>query len=374
MMFRPTWAVVDSGTIADNAAELARACGTAELCAVVKADGYGHGAVRVARAALEGGATWLAVALVEEAIELRDAGIVAPILLLSQPPPGSMEAALRADVSLCIDSAEGVDAVAAHAKNDLRAKVHLKVNTGMNRVGCAPDDVVNLARGLVSRPGVLLEGVWTHLSVADEPDNPETRSQLDRFHRAVGALEAEGIQPGIRHVSNSAGLLFHSEARLDMVRCGIALYGVAPAPGLAVPTSPAMSLVSAVSHLNRLSAGDAVSYGRRWTAAAPTTIATVPIGYADGIRRDAHRRGAQVLIGGHARSIVGTVTMDQLMVDVGDDVVSVGDQVVLIGSQGTERITADDWAVWLDTIGYEVVCDVGRRVPRVDGPVDGRAR
>ncbi len=361
---RPTRAVVDDAAISDNVAALVSLAAPARLSAVVKADGYGHGAVRAARAALAGGADFLAVALVEEALELRRAGLDAPILVLSQPPTGAVAAAVRSDVSVCIDTEAGAAAVAAAASVERPARVHVKVNTGMNRVGAHPDLAVDLAEGLSRLPDVHLEGVWTHFSVADQPDDPETGCQIERFDAVLARLETRGVRPEIVHASNSAGLLCHPRARYDMVRCGITIYGIPPAPTIDAPVRAAMTLVSAVSHVAALNPRDTVSYGRRWTASAPTTVVTVPIGYADGIRRDSGLAGAMVLIGGRRRPIVGTVTMDQLMVDVGDDPVEVGDEVVLIGRQGHEEITASDWAEHLGTIGYEVVCAIGRRVPR----------
>lgn len=376
---RPTRAVIDLEAVARNVAHLVERAAPARLCVVVKADGYGHGAVPVARAALGAGAGWLAVALVEEALELRAAGIGAPILLLSPAPASGIVAALEADVDLTVDGRDAVAAVAAAVAGTTGptrlARVHLKIDTGMHRMGAAPDEAVGVARHVVAAPGVTLAGTWTHLARADEPDVPTTAVQQSRFEEAVAAMRAAGIDPGLLHVANSAGALAHPATRFDMVRCGLASWGIAPGPAMVDDgaLTPALSLVSAVSARRRVRAGEGVSYGHHWVADRDTTVVTVPIGYADGVRRDAGFRGVEVLVGGCRRPIVGAVTMDQLMVDVCDDDVGVGDEVVLIGRQGGVEVTATEWAARLDTIPYEVVCAIGRRVPRIHlgGPTAG---
>jgi alanine racemase len=219
----------------------------------------------------------------------------------------------------------------------------------------------------VTAAGLVLGGVWTHCAVADDPSDPFTGLQLARFAGALDALGAHGIDPGIRHAANSAAALVHPSARYDLVRVGIALYGVPPSAALdgTVPLRPALRLRSEVSAVRRIDAGDGVSYGLRWRAAVPTTIATVPVGYADGIRRDLGLRGGVVLHRGCRRPVVGVVTMDQLLFDVGDDPVAVGDEVVLLGRQGVEERSASEVAAELDTIPYEVLTSLGPRIPRV---------
>jgi alanine racemase len=236
----------------------------------------------------------------------------------------------------------------------------------MHRVGAAPGDAVALARAIGAAPGLSLEGVWTHCAIADEPDDPFTDRQLDRFESTLVDLATAGIEPPLRHTANSAAAIAYPRARFDLVRCGIALYGVHPSAqvGHQLDLRPALRLVAHVSHLQRLPPDETVSYGRRYRTERETTIATVAIGYADGVPRRLSAVGGEVLLRGARRPIAGTVTMDQLMVDCGDDVVEVGDEVVLLGSQGPYRITAEDWADKLDTIGYEVVCGIGPRVPR----------
>ena len=340
----------------------------AQLCAVVKAGGYGHGAVPVARAALDAGAAWLAVALVDEGVELRAEGIDAPVLVLSEPRPAEMPRLVEHDLTATVYSPVGVAALADAARTaGTIAGVHLKVNTGMNRVGAQPDDVLSLARAVAADPALRLDALWTHCAVADEPENPFTAEQLRRFRAVVADLDAAGVRPPMLHAANSAAGLVAPDSRLDLVRAGIAVYGIDPAPALAgvVELRPALSLHAHVTHVKRVGAGERVSYGLRHEFERDTTVATVPLGYADGVPRRLSAVGGEVLIGGRRCPIVGVVTMDQLMVDCGDDPVAVGDEVVLIGMQGDEAITANDWGRRLDTIGYEVVCGIGARVPRV---------
>lgn len=364
---RPTWADIDLNAVAHNVRALRDHSAGASVCAVVKADGYGHGAVPVGRAAIEAGAEWLAVALVEEGRLLRDAGLRCPILLLSEPRPLEMVEVVAYDLTPTVYSGEGLAAAAAAAnQRAITLDVQVKIDTGMGRVGIAPDEAVALARAIDDKPSLRLSGLWTHCAVADAPDDPFTSEQLDRFDAAVAAVKDAGIDVPMVHAANSAVALAHPRGRYDMVRCGIAVYGIAPSPALAdeLDLRPALTLRSQVSYVKRVAAGERISYGRTWAAPRETTIATVPIGYADGIRRRAGAVGAEVVVAGRRHPIVGTVTMDQLMVDCGDHEVRSGDEVVLIGSDGAATVGADEWAGWLDTIGYEVVCDIESRVPR----------
>ncbi len=362
---------VDLDAIAANAATMLDRAAGAQLCAVVKAGGYGHGSTDVAYAALEGGATWLAVALVEEGHALRDAGIDVPILVLSEPPPDVMAEAFDAQLTPTIYTIQGVDAAGAAAVGrgaGGRWQVHLKVDTGMHRVGAHPADALDIAARIVASPSLHLGGTFTHLATADEPSRPETAAQIELFERTLDELRGAGMDPGLRHAANSAGALVHPSARLDMVRVGIALYGIEPAPGLAsgVELQPAMSLHAEVTMVKHLAAGDGVSYGLRHVFDRPSTVAVVPLGYADGIPRRLGAAGGEVLIGGVRRPVRGVVTMDQTIVEVTDGPeVSPGDQVVLLGSQGDEQVTAQEWAERLDTIPYEVVCGFSVRLPRV---------
>jgi alanine racemase len=366
---RPVWAEVDLGAISHNAAALAALAAPARLCAVVKAWAYGHGPAPVARAALEGGASWLAVALVEEGAGLREAGIAAPVLLLSEPPHGAMPDVVALGLTPTVYTHAGVEAaakaVAAADRGPLG--VHVKVDTGMHRVGAAPADAVEMALAVRERPELRLEGLWTHFAVADEPANPFTAEQTDRFDGVVGRLAAHDLRPPLLHLCNSAGTIAHPTARHDLVRCGIALYGVAPAPALEglVDLRSALSLRARVSYVKRVAAGEGISYGLRHHFTRPTVVATVPIGYADGVPWRLGALGGEVLVRGRRRPIAGSVTMDQITLDCGDDDdVSPGDEVVLLGRQGDESVGAWEWAARLGTIAYEVLCGIGPRVPK----------
>lgn len=377
---RPTEAVVDLGAVSRNVERLVAHAAPAAVCAVTKADAYGHGAVAVSRAALDAGATSIAVALVEEGMELRRNGVTAPILLLSEPRPNEMFEVVSARLTPTVYTADGIAALVAAAgfeAGDEPLDVHLNIDTGMNRVGLRPRIsfenaadalyAAEVVRAIAAKPGLRLAGVWTHFAVADEPDRSETDVQLARFNRALEVIGSELPDGVIRHASNSAGLLGRPDARFDMVRVGIAMYGISPSSALtdAVDLEPAMSLQTEVGLVKPVRAGESVSYGLRHTFATDTVIATIPIGYADGLRRDAYACGIHVLIGGERCPIVGTVTMDQAMVDLGaGSAVKAGDPVVLIGSQGDQAISAADNAALMETIPYEIVCDIGRRVRR----------
>jgi alanine racemase len=376
---RPAWAEIDLSAVTHNTRVLAGLAAPAELCAVVKAHGYGHGGPAVARAALAGGAGRLAVALVDEGVELREHGITGPVLLLSECGPDAVEAAIEYGLTPTLYSSEAIAAFAAGARAaGRRASVHLKVDTGMHRVGAAPEDLVALAREIVRQPSLELEGVWTHLPVADgleEEDRSYTEGQLDRFDRLMAELAAVGIEAPLVHAANTAASIAFPRSRHGMVRCGIGLYGYLP--GAAVQRSfaeqaagevmrPAMALKARVVAVRELEAGERPSYGRLRPLPARAFVATVPIGYADGVPRALFDAGYEVLIGGVRRPLAGMVTMDQIVIDCGDDdSVHPGDEVVLLGTQGDETITADDWARMLGTISYEVVCGVGPRMPRV---------
>lgn len=362
------WADVSLDAIAANVETLRAVCAPAEVCAVVKAGGYGHGAVPVAAAAVDAGAAWLAVAQVAEATELRRAGIAAPILLLSEPRRGDLDEALAAGVAVTVYTEELIRQLGMAARTGgLPVPVHLKVDTGMHRVGAAPGDILHLAEVVHAEPLLSLDALWTHCAVADEPDDPYTALQLERFEAAVTELESVGIAVPMRHAANSAAAIAHPASRYDLVRCGIAVYGIAPAPALAdrVALEPAVRLATEVSFVKPLAAGERVSYGLRHELARDTDVATLPIGYADGVFRELGLQGQDVLVRGRRRRMIGVVTMDQVLVDLGPDSgVQAGEEVVLLGRQGSERISPDEWAARLGTIAYEVVCALGPRVER----------
>jgi alanine racemase len=364
MTFRPTIAEIDLEAIRRNVEALKTR--DAAFMAVVKADGYGHGDVPVARTALQAGATWLGVALVEEGLRLREAGIRRdPILLLSEFPADAEKEVVAADLTPTVYSPRAAAALASAGRAVGRpVRAHLKIDTGMHRVGVLPEGAVEVARSLRSE-GIEIEGVWTHFARSEEVDVPTTPQQLERFRAALRDLEDAGIRPRYRHAANSGAAIAWPESHLDLVRVGIAMYGISPGPDLAgrVDLRPAMSLRSRVSHVQRLPAGEAISYGHTYRLERESTIATVPVGYADGYLRSLSNRG-RVLIRGRRRPVAGNVTMDQLMVDVGGEPVEVGDEVVLFGRQGDDEIRAEEVAGWAGTIGYEIVCAVSERVPR----------
>ncbi|MFN8026407.1 MAG: alanine racemase [Acidimicrobiia bacterium] len=368
---RSVWSEIDLDAVRANVTTLRTLAAPAEFLAVVKANAYGHGAVPVARAALEAGAGWLGVARVEEGVQLRDAGIDARIMLLSEPAPAAVPDVVAHDITPVVYTEAGIDALAKGVVDSGRTRplpVHLKVDTGMHRVGCTPADAVALARLVAGRDELELTGVCTHLAVADEPDDSYTPEQLDRFEAVLAALDDAGLLPPLVHAANSAGMLVHPRAHHTLVRVGIAMYGLPPAPALHghrdVVLHPVMSLRARVTMVKELPAGARVSYGLRYELDRPSRIATVPAGYADGVPRNLGLQGGEVLIGGQRLPIAGVVTMDQLLVDVGDAPVEAGDEVVLIGRQGSEEITATEWAQHLGTINYEIVTGIGARVPR----------
>ncbi len=365
--FRPAFVEVDLDAIAQNASALAGLVAPAELCAVVKADGYGHGAPAVARAALSAGAGSLAVALVEEGVALREAGITAPILLLSEPTPDGIAEAVARRLTLTLYRPAAVAAAQRAARRvGVRAAVEVKVDTGMHRVGASEDDALAVAGAIAASADLRLTGLWTHFAVADEPDDPFTATQLARLAHTRARLGAAGIAVGRVHAANSAGALAHPASRLDLVRCGLALYGYSPVAGAGPALAPALSLKARVHLVRTLPAGEATSYGRAYRLPRAGAVAVIPLGYHDGVPRALFDGGGEVLIGGRRRPVAGTVTMDQLLVDCGPSGdVAAGDEAVLIGRQKDDAIDAAQWARWLATVPYEVLCGIGPRVPRV---------
>jgi alanine racemase len=369
--FRQVWAEIDLDDLRANVELLAAGAAPAEVLLVVKADGYGHGAAPVARAALQAGAAWLGVALVEEGAALRREGIDAPIMVLSEPPPEAAPVVVDERLTPVVFTTEGIGAIAdAAAKASTGPHpVHLKVDTGMHRVGCAPGDARRLAKEIHTHEALRLEGLMTHLAVADEPANPYTAQQLARFDEVVASVVEAVGEVRLVHAANSAGTLVVPESCHDLVRIGIAAYGIEPAPALrdAAALRAVMALKAKVTFVKDVPAGVGVSYGLHYVTPTATRLATVPIGYADGVPRNLGIVGGEVLVRDRRRRIAGAVTMDQLVVDCGaadGSTVGVGDEVVLLGRQGDEEITATEWAERLGIIAYEVVCGIGPRVPR----------
>ena len=366
---RWAWAEVHTGIIQDNVALIAQRVAPAQVWAVVKANAYGHGAIPVAQAAIAGGATGLCVALVDEGVALRRAGIMVPILLLSEQPIELAELIVGYHLTPTISSTRNAAALAAAANAaDRTIDVHIKVDTGMHRAGVAPRELVMLAKFVDSFESLNIQGVYTHFAVADDPAHEANAAQLAAFEASVADLSKAGINPPIIHAANSAATLSNAKTIFTMVRLGIAMYGLRPGPGVAdlcEGLAPAMAIIARVSAVRWIEAGEAVSYGLRRPVESSTLIATVPIGYADGVPRALGTTDVEVLLNGVRRRFAGTITMDQLMLDCGtDSAVQVGDEVVLIGRQGTDTVTADEWADAIGTIGYEIVCGISPRMFR----------
>lgn len=373
-VYRPTWAEVRLDAIRENAralAEVGKGKGV-ELIGVVKADGYGHGAVASAKAALEGGVKALAVALVEEGIELRRAGIAAPILVMGAYVPGAACAYIEHDLEATVSDVEQLRSLTAGAleRGPRRVKVHLKVDTGMGRLGVLPEEAVALAEEAAGSEAVELRGVYSHLATGDEEEGAYARAQIARFEQVLDRLRARGIEPPVRHLLNTGGLLQHDSGSTNFARVGLGLYGLYPSKHLRrlVKLRPALSWKCRVATVKRVPAGTPVSYGRTYVTAKATSLATIPVGYADGFSRRLSGKVC-VLIRGRRFPVVGRICMDQAVVDVGDAPVAAGDEVTLLGRQGEEEIAAEEWAAALESINYEVVCAISPRVPRlfVDG-------
>jgi alanine racemase len=359
---RPTWVEVDLDAIRHNVRTL-KPSGV-ELMAVVKANAYGHGDVGVARAAVEAGATWLGVALVEEGLALRSAGLTdVPILVLSEFPPGAEREALAASLTPSLYSEGGLARLVA-AAGGASVPVHVKVDTGMHRVGVYPPASAPAYVGRVVGAGLSLEGLWTHLARSEE-DPATTAAQVAAFRAVVDEVRSDGHSPRLLHVANTGATIRHPESHLDLVRAGIGIYGIEPAPGVGgeLGLRPALTWRSAVTLVKRLPEGSRTSYGHHYRLAHDAWVATVPAGYADGYPRLLSSR-ADVLIRGRRCRVAGSVTMDQVVVDCGDLEVEPGDEVVLLGTQGDETVSAEELANHAGTIGYEIVTRIGERVPR----------
>jgi alanine racemase len=381
-MRHPVEAIVDLQAISDNVALLKERAGGAEVMAMVKADGYGHGMVRAAQAALAGGATSLGVATVSEALALRAAGMAAQVpVLVGVTGPGEPYAqAIAADVDLTAGSVRRIEEIAAAALTAGRtARVHLKADTGMSRGGAGRGDwpaLVDAALMAHSAGQLKIVGLSSHFALADEPGHSSIRQQLSVFAEAVELAEKAGVRPEVRHLSNSAAILTLPEARYDLVRPGIAIYGLTPIPHLGTfGLRPAMTLTARLALTKRVPEGSGVSYGHAYTTSGETTLALVPAGYADGVPRHGSNV-LEVFVAGRRRRIAGRVCMDQFVVDVADDHVEAGDEVILFGPGDHGEPTAQEWADTLGTISYEIVTRIGSRVPRaypgLEGAGDGQ--
>jgi len=361
---RPVWADVDLDALEHNVRELKRqACG-ALLMAIVKANAYGHGATGIARAALAAGADRLGVVCVDEGEELRRAGVTAPILVMGHTPVSQAERAVALDLTTTVGSHHFAEAVAQRAiERGVTIRVHLKVETGLNRYGLPPEQLLPLAESMRHLPGLDVEGLWTHFATGDEPE----KSYVQRQFRAFTAVADQLPWIRLRHVANTATVLDMPELSLDMVRVGIGLYGCYPSEDVDRGTllRPVLSLKSRVARLRRLDPGESVSYGCTWTAARPSVVALVMCGYGDGLRRTLSNKGS-VLVRGRRAPIVGRIAMDMCVADVTEiPYVALDDEVVIIGRQRDDEISAEEVARLSDTISYETLTGITARVPRV---------
>lgn len=356
---------VDLDAITANVRALRERAGGSALMAVVKADGYGHGLLPSARAALAGGADWLGVALASEAMAVREAGVDARLLCWLTGPSDDLAPLVAADVDLSVASVEQLDQVVCAAAGRT-ARVHLKIDTGLSRNGCQPADWPALCAAAAAAD-VEVVGVWSHLAYADAPTHPTIDSQRERFLTAVQQAEQAGLAPFLRHLANSAATLTRPDTYFDLVRPGLAVYGLSPVPDVGGPAEfglrPAMRMRSELALVKRVPAGEGVSYAHRYTTRAQTTLGLVPLGYADGVPRAATNLGP-VLAAGEVRIIAGTVCMDQFVLDLHDAEAAAGDEVVLFGPGDDGEPTAQDWAEATGTISYEIITRIGVRVPR----------
>ena len=377
------WAEVDLKAIAHNIRSLRKLTNpSARLMAIVKANGYGHGANEAAKTALDNGAALLGVARAHEGVSLRKAGFDVPILVLSHSPSSMAKSIIDYDLTQTISSLQGAEALnSASSKLEKNINIHLKVDSGMGRLGIQPDcrrcnteglnaapSAVEEVADIVRLPNLELEGIFTHFATADDADKTYANQQFEIFMDFIEDLKRAGIEPPVKHAANSASIIDLPDTHLDMVRAGIATYGLWPSPGVnksKIDLKPAMALKTRVAHLKKVPAGQKFSYGITYETATPTTIATLPVGYADGLNRLLSSKG-QMLVCGKRAPIIGRICMDQTILDVGHiPEVELDSEVVIFGQQGNESITVDDFAAQIQTINYEVVCSITGRVPRV---------
>lgn len=371
---RPAWLEIDLGAIERNARRLVEIAAGAELMAMVKANAYGHGAIEVSRAVLRGGATWLGVLAAGEGIELRRAGITVPILVVGHTPVRWVPDAVGHGLTLAVASLASAEAIAAAASDlNTTANVHLKIDTGMTRLGVPPEQAVEFARALLRLYNLRLDGVYTHFAMADDPDGHGkdwgrefTQQQLERFQGVVAALDRAGIPVRYRHCANSPAAVTLPEARFNLVRSGILIYGLDPSPEVPCPAglTPALAFKTEIAHVRDVPEGRYVGYGATYRTTRPTRLAVIMVGYADGFRR-APRNYREVLVHGRRAPIIGRVCMDQTMIDVtAVEGVAAGDEVVLIGRQGNEEMRAEEVAERLGANNYETVSTLSARLER----------
>ncbi|GAA2511114.1 alanine racemase [Streptomyces longisporus] len=366
-------AEIDLAALRANVRTLRALAPGAALMAVVKSDAYGHGAVPCARAAVAAGAAWLGTATPEEALALRAAGLPGRIMCWLWTPGGPWREAVEADIDVSVSGMWALDEVTAAARAaGIPARVQLKADTGLGRGGCQPGEdwaeLVKAALRAEAEGTVRITGLWSHFACADEPGHPSIDLQLTRFREMLAHAEGRGVRPEVRHIANSPATLTLPEAHFDLVRTGIALYGISPSPELGSPADfglrPVMTLSASIALVKHVPGGHGVSYGHHYVTPGATTLGLVPVGYADGVPRHASGTGP-VLVGGKWRTVAGRVAMDQFVVDLGGDEPPVGTEAVLFGPGDRGEPTAEDWAQAAGTIAYEIVTRIGTRVPRV---------
>ncbi|MFB7501161.1 alanine racemase [Streptomyces sp. NPDC056161] len=365
-------AEIDLAALRANVRALRALAPGAALMAVVKSDAYGHGAVPCARAALDAGAAWLGTATPEEALALRAAGLPGRVLCWLWTPGGPWREAIEADIDVSVSGMWALREVTAAARAaGVPARVQLKADTGLGRNGCQPGDWAELVAAALraEADGLLrITGLWSHFACADEPGHPSIAAQLDRFREMTAYAEEQGVRPEVRHMANSPATLTLPEAHFDLVRTGIAVYGISPGPQVGTPADfglrPVMTLSASLALVKHVPGGHGISYGHRYVTPGGTTLGLVPVGYADGIPRHASGSGP-VLVGGKWRTVAGRVAMDQFVVDLGGDEPGTGTEAVLFGPGDRGEPTAEDWAQAAGTIAYEIVTRIGTRVPRV---------
>jgi alanine racemase len=367
-LWRPTYARIDLENIRHNVRLFAGLVGPdCQVMAVIKADGYGHGARETAAAALQAGASRLGVALVEEGEDMRREGFEVPVHLLFEPPPTAAAKVVELELTptvYTLEYAEALSEAAVEAGTEI--PIHVKIDTGMHRVGIDLDQAVDVVESIYALPGLEVEGIYTHLAMASEPQHPFTHKQLEVFDEICRQLEERDLKIPMRHAAASGAALSHPGSRMDMIRLGISMYGLLPGPDFKgqADLRPALSLRTRISRSFRVAAGEGLSYGLTHTFASPSWVAVLPLGYGDGLARALSNRW-KVIIGGKLYDLVGTICMDVCMVDLGDDQPAAGEDVVVIGGYGEEEIGIELMAEVLGTINYEVVCDIGKRVPRI---------
>ncbi|MFF4970483.1 alanine racemase [Streptomyces sp. NPDC001083] len=365
-------AEIDLAALRANVRTLRAHAPSAAVMAVVKSDAYGHGAVPCARAALEAGATWLGTATPEEALALRAAGVPGRVMCWLWTPGGPWREAVEADLDVSVSGMWALrEAVAAAEAAGVPARVQLKADTGLGRSGCQPADWPELVtEALRAEAGgrIRITGLWSHFACADEPGHPSVAAQLALFREMVAYAEERGVRPEVRHIANSPATLTLPESHFDLVRTGIAVYGISPSPEIGTPADfglrPVMTLSASLALVKHVPGGHGVSYGHHYVTPGPTTLGLIPVGYADGIPRHASGTGP-VLVGGKWRTVAGRVAMDQFVVDLGGDEPPPGAEAVLFGPGDRGEPTAEDWARAAGTIAYEIVTRIGTRVPRV---------